>query len=161
MFKKILATIDMSGRGQEVFEVASSLTKQNQARLMLLHILSAEEENSPLPIPPHLQEIYPAQGNDLTLESWRKEWEDFEKQGLETLNIYRQKAINMGINTDYKQIYGSPGRTICKVAAQWPADLIVIGRRGRSGLSEILLGSVSSYVLHHAPCSVLIVQDNS
>ncbi len=38
------------------------------------------------------------------------------------------------------------------------ADVIVMGRRGHSGLSELILGSVSNYVLHHAPCSVLIVQ---
>ncbi len=38
------------------------------------------------------------------------------------------------------------------------ADLIVLGRRGRTGLAEALLGSVSNYVLHHAPCSVLVVQ---
>ncbi|MEO0350033.1 MAG: universal stress protein, partial [Cyanobacteria bacterium P01_A01_bin.15] len=41
---------------------------------------------------------------------------------------------------------------------QWNADLIMMGRRGRSGFSELLLGSVSNYVMHHAPCSVLTVQ---
>ncbi|NEO28803.1 MAG: universal stress protein, partial [Kamptonema sp. SIO4C4] len=35
---------------------------------------------------------------------------------------------------------------------------VIIGRRGRVGLSEILLGSVSNYVLHHAPCAVMVVQ---
>ncbi|MCZ8054719.1 MAG: universal stress protein, partial [Microcystis sp. LE19-12.2C] len=49
-------------------------------------------------------------------------------------------------------------KTICKVAREENIDLIVIGRRGRSGLGELFLGSVSNYVLHHAPCSVLIVQ---
>lgn len=33
-----------------------------------------------------------------------------------------------------------------------------MGRRGHKGLSEILLGSVSNYVVHHAPCSVLVLQ---
>lgn len=47
---------------------------------------------------------------------------------------------------------------ICELARNWNADLIILGRRGRTGLSELLLGSVSNYVLHHAPCSVLTVQ---
>ncbi|NEO65320.1 MAG: universal stress protein, partial [Moorea sp. SIO4G2] len=36
--------------------------------------------------------------------------------------------------------------------------LIVLGRRGLGGLKEMVLGSVSNYVVHHAPCSVLVVQ---
>jgi nucleotide-binding universal stress UspA family protein len=45
------------------------------------------------------------------------------------------------------------------MARSWPADLIVIGRRGRTGLKEALMGSVSNYVVHHAPCTVMVVQD--
>jgi nucleotide-binding universal stress UspA family protein len=37
------------------------------------------------------------------------------------------------------------------------AELIVVGRRGRGAVSSIVLGSVSSYVLHHATCPVLVV----
>ena len=48
---------------------------------------------------------------------------------------------------------------ICKLAQEWNADLIVMGRRGHSILSELVLGSVSSYVIHRAHCSVHIVQD--
>jgi nucleotide-binding universal stress UspA family protein len=159
MFERILVTMDMSEMGKTVFEAALSLIQHNSADLLLLHVLSSEEDNSPLPVPPDLKEIYPAQGNDLTLESWRKQWQDFEQKGLEMLKNHSQQATDLGINTDYKQVYGNPARRICQIARQWNANLIVIGRRGRSGLSEILLGSVSNYVLHHAPCSVLIVQD--
>jgi phage terminase large subunit GpA-like protein len=35
----------------------------------------------------------------------------------------------------------------------------MVGHRGRTGLSEFLLGSVSNYVMHHAPCSVLVVNN--
>ncbi|MGL4622525.1 MAG: universal stress protein, partial [Chroococcidiopsis sp.] len=49
-------------------------------------------------------------------------------------------------------------RLICDFALAWKADLIVTGRRGRRGLSEFFMGSVSNYVLHHASCSVLTVQ---
>jgi nucleotide-binding universal stress UspA family protein len=56
---------------------------------------------------------------------------------------------------------GDPGQTICKVAETWGADLILMGRNRKSGISEMFLGSTSNYVLHHAPCSVLAVQSAS
>ncbi|MGC1393382.1 MAG: universal stress protein [Coleofasciculaceae cyanobacterium] len=37
--------------------------------------------------------------------------------------------------------------------------MVVVGRRGRTGLAEAFLGSVSNYVVHHAPCSVLVIQE--
>jgi nucleotide-binding universal stress UspA family protein len=157
MFTKILVAIDMSKLGQEIFAKALSLAHLYGATLQLLHVLSSEEENSPLPIPDNLTELYPAQGNDLTLESWRQEWHEFEAEGIEVLRSHVQQAKELGLSADYQQISGHPGKTICKVAQDWSADLIVIGHRGRSGLSEILLGSVSNYVLHHAPCSVLTI----
>jgi nucleotide-binding universal stress UspA family protein len=102
--------------------------------------------------------MYPAVGNDLTLETWRQQWQEFERQGLEVLQSYAQAATKAGVSVQFQQITGSPARTICKVAREWQADLIVIGHRGRSGLSEMLLGSVSNYVVHHARCSVLLVR---
>ena len=157
MFEKILVPLDVSQMSKQVFAQALSLAKTSNASLMLLHVLSPEEENSPLPIPPNLTDIYPAIGNDLTLENWREQWEMFEHQGLEMLQSSAKEATDAGISTEYRQIPGSPGKSICKLARDWQADLIVVGRRGRSGLSELLLGSISNYVLHHAPCSVLIV----
>jgi nucleotide-binding universal stress UspA family protein len=53
---------------------------------------------------------------------------------------------------------GSPGQEIVKAAKDWPADMIVIGSHGRSGLGRVLLGSVAEAVMRHAPCPVLIVR---
>lgn len=40
----------------------------------------------------------------------------------------------------------------------WNADLIIMGSRGHSGLKELVLGSISKYVVHHALCSVMVVR---
>lgn len=74
------------------------------------------------------------------------------------LKTYSDQAMAKGIPTELECKVGSSGSWICDLATNWQAELIVVGRRGREGLTEILLGSVSNYVLHHAPCSVLVVQ---
>lgn len=158
MYRKILTAIDLSAMGEIVFNEALSLATKYEASLLLLHVLSPEEDYSPLPIPPNLGELYPARGNDLTLDYWRQQWQEFEDKGLEMLKQKSDLAGQSGIKGEYQQIYGQAGKSICKVARDEGVDLIVIGRRGRSGLGELFLGSVSNYVLHHAPCSVLIVQ---
>ena len=159
MFKKILVAMDSSSISKLVFTKALSLAKQNQANLMLLHVLSGEEEDSPMPLPPDVGAPYWSTLSEVTLDSWLKQWKTYESECLEKLQKFTSEANQTGINTEFRQIPGSPGRTICHLAWSWQADLIVVGNRGRSGLGELLLGSVSNYVLHHAPCSVLTVKD--
>lgn len=52
---------------------------------------------------------------------------------------------------------GSPKKLIVKEAANWGADLIIVGSHGRGAIGKALLGSVSSYVGSHAKCSVEVV----
>ena len=158
LFQKILVALDNSATSQAVFERALSLAKQNQANLMLLHVLSGEEEDSPLPLPPEVGDPYWTTVSELTLESWLKQWETYENECLEKLQKLTAEANQQGINTEFRQLPGNAGRIICHLAWSWQADLIIVGNRGRSGFGELLLGSVSNYVLHHAPCSVLTVK---
>ncbi|MFM7579988.1 MAG: universal stress protein, partial [Microcystaceae cyanobacterium] len=81
MFTKILVALDVSEAAQTVFTQALSLAEKYQAQLYLLHVLSAEEETSPIPIPVNLDEVYPAAGNEMTMELWQEQWELFEKRG--------------------------------------------------------------------------------
>lgn len=55
---------------------------------------------------------------------------------------------------------GNPSQMIVEEAEKWKADLIIVGSHGYGFWHRTLLGSVSSSVTHHAPCSVLIVREN-
>jgi nucleotide-binding universal stress UspA family protein len=53
---------------------------------------------------------------------------------------------------------GAPGEVLCELAGTLGADVVVVGSRGRGVIKRALLGSVSSYVVHNAPCPVLVVR---
>ena len=166
MFNKILVAIDRSPTNEIVFQEALSLAKASSANLVLLHVLSGEEEGSP--IMSHYSIDYPTMGDHyvhlspeishMANEQYRKQWQEFEAEGLNILRALAHKAIAAGVPTEFNQITGHPSSTICNFASSCHGDMIVIGRRGYSGLKEMFLGSVSNYVVHHAPCSVLLVQ---
>jgi nucleotide-binding universal stress UspA family protein len=56
---------------------------------------------------------------------------------------------------------GKPGVEILKTAGEWPADLIVVGSHGRSGVGRVVVGSVAETVMRHATCPVLVVRSPS
>ncbi|MBE9043579.1 universal stress protein [Pleurocapsales cyanobacterium LEGE 10410] len=155
MFNKILVAIDRSTAGKKVFEAAMSLAKTSGASLKLLHVLSSEERDFPTPTIYSGLEYDPYEPT--LIEAYQERWQQFEQEGLEMLRGTAEEATKAGISTDFTQTLGNPGRTICDLAQTQSADLIVVGSRGRTGLKEMFLGSVSNYVTHHAPCSVLIV----
>lgn len=54
---------------------------------------------------------------------------------------------------------GDAATEILASARETNADIIVLGTRGRTGLTRLMLGSVARNVVHHAPCSVLVARD--
>ncbi|OKH50321.1 universal stress protein UspA [Calothrix sp. HK-06] len=157
MFKKILVAIDCSKFSKRVFEEALLQAKSNAASLMILHVLSPDESGCP-DTSGLLNTYYYSETDTTATEHCQQMWDRFSKKALEMLKAKAAEATVAGINVEFTQKLGSPGQTICEVALDWEADLIVIGRRGHSSLDELFLGSVSNYVLHNAPCSVLTVQ---
>ncbi|AFY42977.1 universal stress protein [Nostoc sp. PCC 7107] len=156
MLEKILVALDRSEMGQEVFQQALSLAKVMSAQLLLLHVLSPEEEGSPyIPMLSNV-DYYPGLSGQ-SLDLYQKQWDSFKDEGVRMLQAFCAQANLADVKAEFSQVLGNPGNTICKMAAEWNADLIVMGHRGRSGLAEFFLGSVSNYVLHHANYSVYIV----
>jgi len=147
MVRKILVPIAGSEIVRQfVFQEALDLAKATGASLRLLHVLSFDDKDTP--------GIFSL----INTPESKKRWEEFEQPGLAVLKSFADEATAAGVPTEYSQILGSPSRMICEIAHSWEADLIIMGRRGISGISELILGSVSNYVTHHAPCSVLVVQ---
>lgn len=56
---------------------------------------------------------------------------------------------------------GRPAQMIVQTADDWDADLIIVGSHGHGFWGRLALGSVSDAVLHHAPCSVLVVRNGA
>lgn len=89
---------------------------------------------------------------------YQEQWDKFKQRGLEALRSLAEEATAAGVEAEFMQKFGNPGRTICDFAQTWSADLILIGSKGLTRVKEMFLGSVSNYVTHHADCSVLIVR---
>jgi nucleotide-binding universal stress UspA family protein len=53
---------------------------------------------------------------------------------------------------------GAPGPVLCDRARALGADVMAVGSRGRGAIRRALLGSVSSHVVHNAPCAVLVLR---
>jgi nucleotide-binding universal stress UspA family protein len=75
--------------------------------------------------------------------------QDVIRQAVERLGAAGRAAIS-----DVRR--GSPAEELIAAAREWRADLLVVGSENRSVLGRLFLGSVSSRVLSHAPCSVLV-----
>jgi nucleotide-binding universal stress UspA family protein len=64
-----------------------------------------------------------------------------------------------GVQGDGAIVEGVPFQTITDTAKDQNVDLIVMGTHGRTGLSHVLMGSVTEKVVRLAPCSVLVTKD--
>ena len=80
------------------------------------------------------------------------------KRGKELVEHIKSLVAKAGFTVTTAIEEGDPRLAIVDYAAQWKADLLVVGSHGRKGLGRLLIGSVAEYVARHAHCSVLIVR---
>jgi nucleotide-binding universal stress UspA family protein len=69
----------------------------------------------------------------------------------------KQRLEELGYSVETRVTSGDPGVLICEIADEESVDEIIMGRQGKGQIRELLLGSVSHYVLHHSPCPVTVV----
>lgn len=70
----------------------------------------------------------------------------------------RQITGGANVIVSTETLFGSPDSRIVETAEKMNANLIVVGSHGYNRWERLLLGSVSDSVVHHAPCSVLVVR---
>lgn len=70
-------------------------------------------------------------------------------------------AAGLTVSESISVLLDTPKAIILAEAAQWEADLIVLGSHGRRGMDRLLLGSVSEAAAPHAQCSVEVIRKRS
>jgi universal stress protein A len=139
-YQHILCVVDLSEENVGVATRAAELARQNGARLSLLHVV----EYIPIDL-----------ANELVLPQQQEIEEQLVKRAQQVLAELAGKLEFDRV--EQAVVRGSTAGEIIDYAESQQADLIVIGRHGRHGISR-LLGSTASAVLHHAPCDVLAVR---
>ncbi len=84
--------------------------------------------------------------------------EKMEKTAREQLSAVQARARKEGIDCNIVVREGEDSyKDIVDEAGKNKSDMIVMGRRGRTGLKRLMMGSVTARVIGHAPCNVLVV----
>ncbi len=131
---RILIPIDFSPYADFALAYAIELAQPLGAQLLLVHVRDTDQLNP-------FYHTGPA-----------------TSEARETLSAYLPQAEARGLEADIVIRHGTPGDEIVELAREENIDLIIIGTRGRTGLSSILLGSVAQRVAQYAPCPVLVAR---
>lgn len=136
MFKTIVLALDGSENSQRAARVAVELAKRDNAKLVLAHVDERIVGKGGGDIHPDEDQIQ---------AEVRKQAEELSGEGIETSVEMRDVMV------------GGAAHPIAEIAESEEADLIVVGTRGHSAVSGLLLGSVTQRLLHLAHQPVLAV----
>ena len=140
-YQKIMVAVDGSKQSEQAFLEALDLAKDNEAELFIVSIINKVELT-------HSAYAFS--------KIYAEEKEKIEVEMLKKIHDAKEYGIN-----DIHAIVetGDPRNLIGTVFPQQEAiDLIVMGATGKGAIQQALVGSTASYVVTHAPCSVLVVK---
>lgn len=138
---KILAAIDQSEYAILVLDKALELAAQSGAQVTALTV------GNPAPV-----DFYLSEPPGVYLERMR---EDVQK----TVDQARTQAASANMDVEIVvEDSTSPADAIVRYAEKNGVDLIVVGNKGAGAIERFLIGSVSSNVVTHSPCSVMVVK---
>jgi nucleotide-binding universal stress UspA family protein len=140
----IVVGVDGSPNSHRALEWAAQEAAVRQVPLTVLtvHVV-------PATIWGHNPERYP-QDADLEQKAQAKV-QELADQTIAALTGAKPESVTV------RSISGTPAEEL--INASSGADLVVVGSRGHGGFAELLMGSVSSQVTHHAHCPVVIVPE--
>lgn len=142
---KILLAVDDSKFSEAAITAVIHQAALPETEVKVLHVIE------PIPIYPEGQSwAYDSEYAAVSQEQ-RK-----EAEGLVARASQKLREAGLQVTTALEE--GNPKVVIIDSAAQWPADLIMIGSHGRKGLDRFFMGSVSEAVARHAHCSVQVVR---
>lgn len=141
---KILIALDASPHSEQALEFVTRMRWPAGSRVIVLSVM--QPIASPVTGP-----FEPGAATDELMEEQRKALEELVSRA-------ERRLRETGFSTEARVRAGDPRETLIEEARNERADLIVMGSHGRTGLTKLMLGSVSSHVTTHAPCSVLVVK---
>lgn len=141
MFLKILVPVDGSDVSYRALDAALFLSEKLGSKITTIHVM----ENVPT-LHIQSQKIL-----DELLEAHKNE-------SQKILDQCSSNAAQKGITINTNLLEGDPASTILDFSQREKYEVIIIGRRGMGHFRELVLGSVSSKVLHHSSCPVLLIR---
>ncbi|MGQ9530708.1 MAG: universal stress protein [Candidatus Bathycorpusculaceae bacterium] len=155
MFEKILVPLDGSEHSLKALEIAIQIAKNFGGKITLIHVYSVVVRPIIIPEPATLT---PSGFPVMSSAEVSRVAEAARKSGSSILADGEQRVRAAGVEVETLLKEGHTVQEIVKTAREGMFDLIVIGARGISKIRELLLGSVTDGVIHHAPCPVLVVK---
>ncbi|MCU0702503.1 MAG: universal stress protein [Fimbriiglobus sp.] len=141
---RVLVPVDLSGTSEKALGYAAELSEKLGAKLTVLYVVA-----EPAAVLPDMMMPVPVATADA------EELLDSGRQAV--VNLIAAKNLGR-LNPVIDVRLGSAAQEIVAAAKELPADLLVVGTHGRTGLTHLLLGSVAEHVVRHAPCPVMTVR---